>query len=46
MNIIYAIIWVSIGFISMLGGLELAWRLAIKKLKVVRKNRRYSGLIR
>ena len=32
MNIIDGIIWVSVGLIPMLGGLELAWRLAIKKL--------------
>lgn len=27
----------TIGFIPMFGGLELAWRLATKKLKVIRK---------
>lgn len=37
MNIIDGIIWVSIGFIPMFGGLELAWRLAIKKLRGTRK---------
>jgi hypothetical protein len=37
MNIIDGIIWVSIGFIPMFGGLELAWRLAIKKLRGTKK---------
>ena len=37
MNIIDSIMWVSIGFIPMLVGLELAWRLAIKKSKVTEK---------
>jgi hypothetical protein len=37
MNIIESIVWISIGFIPMFGGLELAWRLAIKKFKVAKK---------
>jgi hypothetical protein len=37
MNIMDGIIWVTIGLIPMFGGLELAWRLATKKLKVIRK---------
>ncbi|MGH9952674.1 MAG: hypothetical protein ACRD5J_13695 [Nitrososphaeraceae archaeon] len=31
MNFIDSIIWLSIGFVPMFVGLELAWRLAIKK---------------
>ena len=36
MNIIDGIVWVSIGFIPMFAGLELAWRLATTKAKVIR----------
>jgi hypothetical protein len=32
MDIIEGIIWLSIGFVPMFVGLELAWRLASKKL--------------
>lgn len=37
MNILDSIMWISIGFIPMFVGLELAWRLAIKKSKVTEK---------
>jgi hypothetical protein len=37
MNIIDSIIWVSVGFIPMLRGLELAWRLATKKLNKIER---------
>jgi hypothetical protein len=40
MNIVEGIIWISIGFIPMFGGLELAWRLAAKRLKLVNKTER------
>ena len=34
MNIIDGIIWLSVGFVPMFVGLELAWRLATKKLAI------------
>jgi hypothetical protein len=37
MNIMDGIIWVSVGFIPTFVGLELAWRLATRKLRGIRK---------